>query len=99
MVFLAGLRPQRVILIGEAPDEPGRLLASIVAARPGRGDIVYLERHGDEYDWRLVTETAPSTTTTPDVWMSFSAAWPLDDQARLQAFFDRMPAATRRGGG
>ena len=30
------------------------LFTSIVAARPGRDDIVYLERRGDEYDWQLV---------------------------------------------
>jgi hypothetical protein len=68
------------------------LLASIVAARPGRDDLVYLERSGDAYGWRMVTADAPPSTTAPDVWMSFSAAWPLDEPARLRAFFDDLLA-------
>ena len=31
------------------------LFASIVAAGPGRDDLVYLERRGDSYNWRMVT--------------------------------------------
>ena len=31
------------------------LFASIVAAGPGRDDLVYLERRGDSYDWRILT--------------------------------------------
>ena len=30
------------------------LFASIVAAGPGRDDLVYLERRGDSYDWRML---------------------------------------------
>ena len=47
------------------------LFASIVAAGPGRDDLVYLERRGDSYDWRFVTvaETR-SAAAAPDVWMS-----------------------------
>ena len=30
----------------------------------------------------------PSAGPSADVWMSFSAAWPLDDPDRLRAFFD-----------
>ncbi|KAA8946906.1 hypothetical protein [Mycobacterium sp.] len=68
------------------------LLASIVAARPGRDDLVYLQRCGDSYSWQLITDGTPPSTPTPDVWMSFSAAWPLDEPARLQAFFDDLLA-------
>ena len=69
------------------------LFASIVAAGPGRGDLVYLERRGDSYNWRMVTDVeTPSGAAAPDVWMSFSAAWPLDEPARLRAFFDDMLA-------
>ena len=31
------------------------LFASIVAAGPGRDDLVYLERRGDSYNWRILT--------------------------------------------
>jgi hypothetical protein len=74
------------------------LFTSIVAARPGRDDIVYLERRGDEYDWRLVpvgdaaVGAVPSADPGPDVWMSFSARWPVDDTERLRAFFDDVMA-------
>jgi hypothetical protein len=69
------------------------LFASIVAAGPGRGDVVYLERRGDSYNWRMVTDAkTPSAAAAPDVWMSFSAAWPLDEPARLRAFFDDLLA-------
>jgi hypothetical protein len=65
------------------------LLTSIVAARPGRDDLVYLQRRGDAYDWQLVAvDTSPSMSSSPDVWMSFSADWPVDDPERLRAFFD-----------
>ena len=37
------------------------LLTSIAAARPGRDDLVYLQRRGDDYDWQLVAvDTSPS---------------------------------------
>jgi hypothetical protein len=68
------------------------LIASIVAAGPGRDDTVYLERTGDSYDWRLLSAQKPSKTSSPDVWMWFSAAWPLDEPARLHAFFDDLLA-------
>jgi hypothetical protein len=68
------------------------LFASIVAASPGRDDIVYLERTGDTYDWRIVGSESLAATGDPDVWMSFSAAWPLDEPARLHPFFDDLLA-------
>ena len=69
------------------------LFASIVAAGPGRGDVVYLERRVDSYNWRMVTDAeTPSAAAAPDVWMLFSAAWPLDEPARLRAFFDDLLA-------
>jgi hypothetical protein len=69
------------------------LFASIVAARPGRDDLVYLERRGDSYDWRFLTaiETR-SAAAAPDVWMCISTAWPLDEPERLRAFFDDLLA-------
>ena len=68
------------------------LFASIVAAGPDRDDVVYLERTGDTYDWRLVAAEKPTATGDPDVWMSFSAAWPFNEPARLHAFFDDLLA-------
>jgi hypothetical protein len=74
------------------------LFASIEAARPGRDDVVYLERRGDEYQWRIVaagngiTDLKPSATAEPDVWMSLSTVWPVDDPEKLQAFLDDLLA-------
>ena len=69
------------------------LFASIVAARPGRDDLVYIERSGEAYDWRMATAAqVPPAAIAPDVWMSFSAAWPLDKPRRLHAFFDDLLA-------
>jgi hypothetical protein len=69
------------------------LFASIVATRPDRDDLVYLERSGDSYNWRMAADAeTPSSATAPDVWMSFFAAWPLDEPARLRAFFEDLLA-------
>ena len=69
------------------------LFASIVAAGPGRDDLVYLERRGDSYNWRILTAAETGVAiAAPDVWMSISAAWPLDDPVRLRAFFDDLLA-------
>ena len=73
-----------------------QLFASIVAARPDRDDLVYLERHGDQYHWRVVpvgdgVVDLPASDG-PDVWMSFSAAWPVGDPAQIRAFFDDLLA-------
>jgi hypothetical protein len=74
------------------------LFTSIVAARPGRDEIVYLERRGDEYHWRLVPvgDAAacgrPRLTPPPTSGCRFSARWPVDDPERLRAFFDDVMA-------
>jgi hypothetical protein len=69
------------------------LFASIVAAGPGRDDLVYLERRGDSYDWRFLTaiETHPAAAA-PDVWMCISTDWPRDEPERLRPFFDDLLA-------
>jgi hypothetical protein len=71
------------------------LFASIVAARPGREDTVYLERRGDSYHWRIVplgdAVAVTSSESDPDVWMSFSATWP-ENPDRTRAFFDDLLA-------
>jgi hypothetical protein len=66
--------------------------ALIEANRPGRDDVVYLERRGNEYEWWIVrageaiTESQKPDKPEPDAWMSFSADWPVDPK-RLRAFF------------
>jgi len=70
--------------------------ALIEANRPGRDDVVYLERRGDEYGWRIVPLAGAADVTAPDqsapdAWMSFSASWPRDPE-RLRTFFDDLLA-------
>ena len=70
--------------------------ALIEADRPGRDDVVYLERCGNEYDWWIVRagepigESQKPDKPEPDSWMSFSSPfwedWPVDPK-RLRAFF------------
>jgi hypothetical protein len=72
------------------------LFASIEANRPGRDDVVYLERRGDQYDWRIVPPDGAITPIAeagpePDAWMSFSVPWP-SDRRRLRALFDDLLA-------
>jgi hypothetical protein len=72
------------------------LYASIEANCPGRDDVVYLERRGDEYDWWIVppdgaTQSVRRDHPDPDVWMSFSVTWPAEPQ-RLRSFFDDLLA-------
>jgi hypothetical protein len=72
------------------------LFASIVAARPGRDELVYVERQGDQYQWRVVPDGNAlidvAASGGPDVWMSFSAAWPVEDPDRMRTFFDDLLA-------
>jgi hypothetical protein len=69
------------------------LFTSIVAAGPDRDDTVYLERRGREYNWQVVPAGGlPEAADAPDVWMSFSARWPVGDAARMRAFFDDLLA-------
>jgi hypothetical protein len=80
------------------------LFAEIVAARPGEGDIVYVERRGDDFSWRL---TPPGGELAvggpgegfPDVWIYWSGDWPLEDAARQQAVFDDLIAEMESMGG
>ncbi|HTQ22449.1 hypothetical protein [Mycobacterium sp.] len=68
--------------------------ASIEAGRPGRDDLVYLARRGDDYDWWIVpagdtpdpSPRGAGEEREPDTWMSFSASWP-ESREGLRAFF------------
>jgi hypothetical protein len=83
------LNLERIVKVDE-------LFASIEANRPGRDDVVYLERRGDEFDWWIVpadgaTQPIRRDQRDPDVWMSFSAAWPVEPE-RFRPFFDDLLA-------
>lgn len=83
------------------------LFTSLVAARPGQDDTVYLERRGERYAWKLIPpgESAMPQLDqdggSPDVWMFLTnAKWPLDDPVRLRAFYaDLMDELESMAGG
>ena len=81
-----------------------RLFSELVASRPGEGDVVYVERRGEEYALRV---TAPEVgldagaDTFPDVWVYWTGAWPQDDDPERQraVFEDLMAEMESMGGG
>ena len=72
-------------------DQEG-LLSAIIDARPGPGDIVYVERRGEEYGCRVSgpeedLQIGGPTGEFPDVWVYWSGEWPAEDSDRQQAVF------------
>ncbi|BBZ14468.1 hypothetical protein BST20_00110 [Mycobacterium branderi] len=67
------------------------LFASIEAARPGRDDVVYLARRGEQYEWRVVPAGGVVTDLRPSFFDDLLAEletmaartdrcrWPLDE--------------------
>jgi len=73
-----------------------QVFSSVVAARPGRDDVLYLERRGADYSWRLLAPQTPMISeageSLPDVWIYYTGVWPLDDPVRLREFYDDLLA-------
>jgi len=72
------------------------VFAAIRSTRPEPGDVVYIERRGEEYSWRQTAAGADGlaldSATLPDSWICYSGEWPLDDAERWQAFCDDLLA-------
>jgi hypothetical protein len=68
----------------------------IVTARPEAGELVYIERRGEDYHWSRTNPgdevAAPDPGGFPDAWMYYSGTWPLDSPEKLPAFFDDLLA-------
>lgn len=69
------------------------LIASVLATRPSPGQMVYVERRGNEYAWHGVADAAelsgaPAGAGDPDAWIWFNGSWPIDAPDRLGAFVD-----------
>jgi hypothetical protein len=68
----------------------------ILAARPDTGDLVYIERRGEDYRWARTsaggTVETPEAGGFPDAWMYYSGRWPVDDPEKVSAFFDDLLA-------
>ena len=67
------------------------LFADMVAARPEHGELIYVERRGEEYAWSRVDRDGPPAETPTlygDVWMFYAVQWRLDDPDTWGPFFD-----------
>lgn len=66
------------------------LFEALVAARPEDGDLVYVERRGQEY---ALAVSAPEdglsaqVSEYPEAWIYWTACWPAGDAERQQATF------------
>jgi len=76
-----------------------RLLAGITATRAQPDDVLYLERHGEDYSWCfLEPDAVPAAVArqpagpAPDAWMFYSGPWPIDRAAELPGFVDELLA-------
>lgn len=67
-----------------------QFLASVASAEPGPGQVLYLERRGEEYAWRPVDDAAamavgsPPEDGQPDAWLYFT--WPTGGPEPRRAF-------------
>ena len=67
-----------------------------MAAEPQPGELIYIERRGDDYRWTRTDPgepvALPDSDSFPDAWMYYSGHWPLDAPDRLPAFFEDLLA-------
>lgn len=70
---------------------PEQLGAELRAAAPAPGELVYLERRGDDYHWAR-GEVETGVRDLPDSWMYYTGVWPVTDPDRWTAFFDDLLA-------
>lgn len=73
-----------------------QLVDDIMAARPEPGDLVYIERRGEDYNWSRTDPGGdvhtPEPGGFPDAWMYYSGKWPVDQPDQVPAFFDDLLA-------
>jgi hypothetical protein len=70
---------------------PEQLSTELRTAAPVTGELIYLERCGDDYRWaRGEVQSTPSDL--PDAWMYFTGEWPIGEDDRWKAFFDDLIA-------
>ncbi len=70
------------------------LRADVLKASPEPGEMVYLERRGEDYTWRRTDGSMDHAhaDSMPDAWMYYSGHWPTDDPQTQEAFFADMHA-------
>lgn len=73
------------------------LVEALVAEPPDPGDVVYVERRGDQYSWRSIAPVAASDFAVgadahPDVWIYSSGPRPTGDPEQVASFVDDLLA-------
>lgn len=66
--------------------------AEILKDPPEPGDMIYLERRGENYTWKRSDGSMLHAESPPDAWMYYSGQWPADDVEKQDAFFTDMLA-------
>ncbi|MCW2633514.1 MAG: hypothetical protein JWR88_2476 [Pseudonocardia sp.] len=69
-----------------------QLQSEILKDPPEPGEMVYLERRGEDYTWRRSDGTMDLADSLPDAWMYYSGQWPTADAEKQEAFFKDMLA-------
>lgn len=72
------------------------LVVQLEAADVSEGDVVYVERRGDDYAWSVMSGpaaagTGDDATASPDAWIYYAGAWPPPGTDR-RSFFDDLLA-------
>lgn len=62
----------------------------MVAAPPEPGDVVYVERRGDQYEWRSFApvDGMGAPDAHPDVWIYSTGPRPTGDRGQVVSFVD-----------
>lgn len=72
------------------------LLTDLARARIASGEVVYLERRGTDYGWRLLppgSDLGPAPgDSLPDAWMFYTGPWPADRPEDVPGFLDDLLA-------
>ena len=57
------------------------LLGELLELDPDAGELVYVERRGEEYQWALGAAVAAPSDAAPDAWLYFGGTWPKTDRS------------------
>lgn len=73
-----------------------QLQLDILAAPPEAGELVFLGRRGEEFEWSLVGADGQTPHTDAegpalDAWIYYAGGWPIE-QDKVKPFFDDLRA-------
>jgi hypothetical protein len=75
------------------------LVAELMAAHAKAGDLIYVERRGDEYRWQCIAPgantplaLAAAANSLPDAWLCYTGGWPPEGAQNRYAFIEDLLA-------